>query len=266
MELLNQLMLKKIPNTYSEVILDLPIKKELIEHKEVTNDEDINYDEDDENIDTTRFLKGVKRVIIEKDDNIDEEEKSREEKNDDDNVEDEIINYVEELEEEGEKEITSLASNLGKLFGVKSKEPLGDENNVNDLTLDNDESRIMVDNYTISNIDDDSMVGKVDRNDDDRIEKVKYVSKNIVKPSRVVENIEKIEQSIIEKLPIDNVLPEKEPNKKYMNNRALFIDFINSLWEKKKYFTMDDKKTKKTEDKELAARIAQDHVQTWVRS
>ena len=36
-----------------------------------------------------------------------------------------------------------------------------------------------------------------------------------------------------------------------MNNRAVFIDFINSLWEKKKYFKLDDKKSKKTEDKEL---------------
>ena len=36
-----------------------------------------------------------------------------------------------------------------------------------------------------------------------------------------------------------------------MNNRAVFINFINSLWEKKKYFKLDDKKSKQTEDKEL---------------
>ena len=190
-------------------------------------------------------------MIIEKDDYIEEEEKIEEEKNSDDNAEDEIINYVEEGVKEGEKEITSLASNLGKLFGVKSKKPITDENDVNEYTLENNDSGFTVDNYSISNIDDDNMIGRIDRSDDDKIEKVKYVNKKIVKPSKVVEDIEKIEQSIIEKLPIDNILPEKEPNKKYMNNRALFIDFINSLWEKKKYFTMDDKKGKKTEDKEL---------------
>ena len=126
MELLNKLKLKKIPNTYNEVIIDLSIKKEVIEKREINDDEDINYDEDDEDIDTTRFLKGVKKVIIEKDDYI-EEENIEEEKDRDYNVEDEIINYVEEGEEEGEKEITSLASNLGKFFGVKSKESITDE-------------------------------------------------------------------------------------------------------------------------------------------
>ena len=82
---------------------------------------------------------------------------------------------------------------MGKFFGVKSKEPITDENNVNEYTLENDESRFTIDNYNISNIDDDNMIGRIDRSDEDAIEKVKYVSKKIVKPSKVVEDIEKIE-------------------------------------------------------------------------
>ena len=245
MEILNRLKLRPTPKSYNDVIINIPIKSKIIEIEEEDETDDIEkIDEEKPEIDTTYYLKGVKKIIV---DITDIDENKDIEQN-----EDNIINYVEDLEE---KEPTTLSTTLGTFFGVENKDPVTDikdqEVGIEEITKPI-EPVIQVDSYDIGSVDDREEID-ISR-EDEYVEKepIKYINREKTKSTKdkTIDH-EEVERSIIQKLPIDNEITELKPNKNYMNNRAVFINFINSLWEKKKYFKLDDKKSKQTEDKEL---------------
>ena len=227
MEILNRLKLRPTPKTHNDVIINIPIKSKIIEIEEEDETDDIEkVDEEKPEIDTTYYLKGVKKIIVDMTD-IDENKDIEQNENN-------IINYVEDLEE---KEPTTLSTTLGRFFGVENKDPVTDikdqEVGIEEITK-SIEPVIQVDTYDIGSVDDREEID-ISR-EDEGVEKepIKYINREKIKSTKdKTIDSEEVERSIIQKLPIDNEVTELKPNKNYMNNRAVFINFINSLWEKK---------------------------------